>query len=97
MKWMPVLLYLLLAPAITSAAEPASPCPTAPVSLFPAPDTAPAIGVWHQKELVQKNWTPPACTGWPSASNSRLPVTLTGQNPSSPNLLLALSSTANAR
>ena len=79
MKWMPVLLCLLLAPAIPSAAEPASPCPTAPASLFPAPDTAPAIGVWHQKDLVQENWTPPACTGWPSASNSRQLVTLTGR------------------
>ena len=79
MKWMPVLLYLLLAPVITSAAEPTSPCPTAPASFFPAPDAAPAIGVWHQKELVQENWTPPACTGWPSASNSRLLVTLTGR------------------
>ena len=79
MKWMPVLLYLLLAPAIPSAAEPAAPCPTPSASLFPAPDAAPAIGVWHQRELVQENWTPPACTGWPSASDSRLLVTLTGR------------------
>ena len=79
MKWTPVLLCLLLAPAIPSAAEPASPCPTAPISVFPAPDTAPVLGVWHQKELVQENWTPPACTGWPSASHSRQLVTLTGR------------------
>lgn len=79
MKWMPVFIYLLLAPAITSAADIASPCPTAPASIYPALDSSPTIGVWHQKELIQEHWIPPSCTGWPSAAESRLLVTLTGR------------------
>ena len=79
-KWIlsPVLLCMLLG-GVCSAAEMASPCPPAPANIYPALDAAPTVGVWHQNELLQVNWTPPPCTGWPSAAHSRLLVTLAGR------------------
>ena len=81
MKWIfpPAVLYLLLFPQVAGAAELASPCPPTPASIYPTLDAPPTIGVWHQKELLQANWTPPACTGWPSVGHSRLLVTLAGR------------------
>ena len=79
MKRIIILLCLLMAPAASRASDPASPCPPAPASIFPALDASPAIGVWHQKELMQEGWTPPSCMGWPSAAKTRLLVTLAGR------------------
>jgi hypothetical protein len=79
MKWILAFLCLLIAPAVTRASDLASPCPPAPASIYPAFDASPAIGVWHQKELMREGWTPPPCTGWPSATNTRQLVTLAGR------------------
>jgi hypothetical protein len=80
MKWLlgPIFICMFL-PAIANATEIPSPCPPAPANIYPPLDAPPAIGVWHQKELLQENWTPPSCTGWPSAADSRLLVTLAGR------------------
>lgn len=70
---------ILLSPISAAAVELVSPCPPAPASVFPALDKSPVIGVWHEKELLQANWSPPSCTGWSSVAHSRLLVTLAGQ------------------
>jgi len=45
---------------------------------YPAPNSAPLIEIWNAKELKQRNWRPPSCSGWPTELQSRLIVTLTG-------------------
>jgi hypothetical protein len=70
---------VLLSPISAAAIELVSPCPLAPASVFPALDSPPVIGVWHEKDLLKANWNPPSCTGWSSATRSRLLVTLAGQ------------------
>ena len=70
---------VLLLPVSALADELVSPCPPIAASAFPALGAPPVVGVWHEKELRQANWTPPSCTGWAPAARSRLLVTLTGQ------------------
>jgi hypothetical protein len=69
----------LLMPVSAAANEPVSPCPPIPASLFPPLGAPPVVGVWHEKELLRENWSPPSCTGWSSAARSRLLVSLSGQ------------------
>jgi hypothetical protein len=68
---------LLLAPGVP-AAGPQPPCAMSAAFEYPSPDSTPAVGIWHEKDLEQANWHPPSCTGWPADSRSRLIVTLTG-------------------
>jgi hypothetical protein len=58
------------------AAVPQPPCAGTPA--YPAPGVAPAIALWHASDLEQAQWQPPACTGWPPASRSKLVVALSG-------------------
>ena len=60
------------------AAGPQPPCGSTPTPAFPAPGAAPAIAVWHDSDLEQSKWQPPACTGWPGGSQSRLLIALAG-------------------
>jgi hypothetical protein len=69
----------LLMPVSAMAGEPVSPCPPMSASAFPALGAPPVVGVWHEKELSQANWSPPSCTGWAAAARSRLLVTLMGR------------------
>jgi len=75
----PVWLYLLLGSTAVGAAETVSPCQPTHADRYPATDASPAVGVWHQKELLQENWTPPAFTEWSSGVHSRLLVILAGR------------------
>jgi hypothetical protein len=45
---------------------------------YPQPDAAPVFLVWHETELKQGNWQPPACTGWTQASRTKLAIALSG-------------------
>jgi hypothetical protein len=67
---------LLLLVSGAQAAGPQPPCAAAAMPAYPLPDSPPVIAIWHGKELEQ--WHPPACTGWPADSRSKLIVTLTG-------------------
>jgi hypothetical protein len=61
------------------AGGPRLPCDAAAATYaYPPPGAAPAIEVWHQHQLAQSNWQPPACTDWPATSRSKLIITLTG-------------------
>ena len=71
-------LGLTVLAAVARADGPAPPCPAATPSAYPAPDTTPAIGIWHRSELEQSKWQPPLCTGWPAGSRSKMIVTLAG-------------------
>jgi hypothetical protein len=68
---------LLLLPSVTQAAVPRDPCATVGTAAFPSPDSAPAVVIWHDKDLEQGNWHPPGCTGWVADPPSKLVVTLT--------------------
>lgn len=71
-------LAVLGSPASAFAAArdvgPAPPCGGDIWPLFSAAGAPPAIATWRAADLVK--WTPPACTGWPSDSRSRLVVAL---------------------
>jgi hypothetical protein len=70
---------MMVVPAsAVQAAGPRLPCDAAAPYAYPAPGAAPTIEIWHSRDLAQGNWQPPACTGWPAASHSKLVVTLTG-------------------
>ena len=69
---------LLLLAAGAEAAGPQPPCAAAAMPAYPAPDSPPAIAIWQEKDLIESNWHPPSCTGWPTDSRSKLIVTLAG-------------------
>src|SRR5580704_7339536 len=69
---------LLLLATGAEAALPQPPCGAAAAPAYPAPGAAPVIAIWQEKELIDSNWHPPGCTGWPSDSRSKLVVTLAG-------------------
>ncbi len=80
MNWRGALVVsaLLLLGTGAEAAGPQPPCTAAAAPAYPGPDTAPVITVWQEKELIESDWHPPSCTGWPSDSRSKLVVTLAG-------------------
>jgi hypothetical protein len=45
---------------------------------FPSVGSPPRIATWNESELKQGQWQPPACTGWPATSSSRLVVAVAG-------------------
>jgi hypothetical protein len=70
-----LLSFLLLVPAGVQAG-PVLPCAASGPLTYSPPGSAPAIVVWKGNDLEQ--WRPPACTGWPAGSPSKLLVTLAG-------------------
>ena len=69
---------LLLFATGAEAVGPQPPCTTAALPAYPPPDSAPAVAIWQEKELIESNWHPPGCTGWLTDSRSKLIVTLAG-------------------
>ncbi|HWY62563.1 MAG TPA: DUF6675 family protein [Rhizomicrobium sp.] len=67
-------LFLLTAGA--QAALPQPPCAGGAPLAYPAPGAAPAISIWHDSDLTEAHWQPPACTGW--TGRSKLVVELAG-------------------
>lgn len=70
---------LVVLPVLSAAARDPSPIPPCGVDVspvFPTPEEAPAIASWRGVELDRIRWVPPACTGWPAPSNSRLVVAI---------------------
>ena len=64
------LLFVLAGGA--QAAEPPASCTIAAL-----PAEAPVIQVWQEQELSRAHWQPPACSGWPVSSRSKVLVSLT--------------------
>ena len=74
MNWRGVLSISVLM-LIANAAQAAS--PPSSCSIAALPESAPAIEVWQEAELAGVNWHPPACSGWPASSRSKVLVSLT--------------------
>lgn len=65
-------------PVAAGATGPYPPCGTAPDPSFPPAGLSPRIATWNANDLRQSNWQPPACTGWPVSSASKLIVAVVG-------------------
>jgi len=61
-----------------SATGPHPPCGMVADPAFPPVGSPPGIATWNESELKQGQWQPPACTGWPASSGSRLIVAVVG-------------------
>src|SRR5689334_1043132 len=71
-------IFVLALTASAHAALPQPPCSVPAIPAYAAPGAAPAIAIWHGRDLEQSRWQPPQCTGWSSSSRSKLIVALAG-------------------
>jgi hypothetical protein len=64
--------------AVAAVDGPSPPCGNATHSTYPPPGAPPTVQVWRGADLERSGWTPPACSGWPSFSRSKLVLALAG-------------------
>lgn len=67
---------LVVMPILSEALDPGPipPCGADASPVYSTPEKSPAIASWRAADLKRLRWVPPACTGWPASSNSRLVV-----------------------
>ena len=72
-----ILFTAILCSALSSHASPGPqpPCGSATFPPYPDIEKSPAVRVWNHAEL-DRNWTPPACTGWTYSGFTTVVVTV---------------------
>jgi hypothetical protein len=76
-----IALLLVFTPAVVVAGAdgPTPPCGISASSLtYPPIGVPPTIEIWHGTDLERAGWRPPACSGWPHLSRSKLVLAFAG-------------------